>query len=398
MLMITSVAISDDWPQWRGSNRDARSQETGLLKQWPSEGPPLVWRADGIGGGFSSIAVADGRIYTIGDIEDSSYCIVLNEADGSFLWKTRIGGAGGHSNYPGPRSTPTVDGGQVFCLNQFADLVCLDTKTGEKIWSVNLIEDFGGKMMSGWKYSESPLVDGNQVICTPGGDGGTLLALDRGTGEKIWQTEDWTDTAGYSSVIIATIDGTRQYIQLTGQSTAGIAPDSGHILWRADRAGKTAVVATPVIANDIVFVTSSYGVGCNAFRISHEQGEWSVDELYANQEFANHHGGVVLVDDYVFGSSGGTFRCLKIDDGELAFVARSVGKGATVYADGHLYLRAEDGPVALIEATPEGLREKCHFDQPDRSDAKAWAHPVIANGRLYLRDQDLLLCYDVRQK
>ena len=270
--------------------------------------------------------------------------------------------------------------------------------SGEKKWSVNLSNDFGGKMMSGWKYSESPLVDGDQLICTPGGKDGTLLALDRSSGKKIWQTSDWTDSAGYSSVVIATIDGMRQYIQLTGQSVAGIDPDAGKLLWRADRKGKTAVIPTPVVAEDIVFVTSGYGVGCNAFRVGKDGSTWRAEEIYANKEITNHHGGVVLLDGHVYGSTGGTFRCLNLKSGELAYVGRSAGKGATVYADGHLYLRSESGPVALIEATPEGLREKGRFDQPDRSDKKAWPHPVIANGKLYLRDQGVLLCYDVNEE
>ena len=182
---------------------------------------------------------------------------------------------------------------------------------------------------------------------------------------------------------------------LLGRSVAGIDPESGTILWRADRAGKTAVVATPVISDDYVFVTSAYGVGCNGFRITRDGTQWSTEELYANTNISNHHGGVVLVDGYVFGSSGGSFRCLDLQSGELEYQGRSVGKGATVYADGHLYLRGESGRVALIEATPSGLREKSRFDQPHRSERSAWAHPVVVNGKLYLRDQDVLLCYDV---
>ena len=250
-------------------------------------------------------------------------------------------------------------------------------------------------MMSGWKYSESPLVDDERVVCTPGGNEGTVLALHRDTGEQIWRTQDWTDRAGYSSVIVATLHGTRQYVQLTGNSLAGLDPDSGEVLWQAERKGKTAVVATPVVADDIVFVTSAYSVGCNGFRISKNGDKWTTEELYANKNINNHHGGVVLLGDHVFGSSGGTFRCLDIKTGELAYAGRSAGKGSTVYADGHFYLRSESGSIALIEASPDELREKSRFDQPHRSAKRAWPHPVVANGRLYLRDQDLLLCYDV---
>lgn len=398
VLLISQAVYGDDWAQWRGPNRDAQSRETGLLKQWPDAGPPLSWKAKGLGGGYSSVSVANGRLFTLGDFDDGNFVVAMSDSDGSPIWKTRIADAGGHKKYKGPRSSPTVDGGQVFALNQHSDLVCLEEKTGDLIWSVNLANQFGGKMMSGWKYSESPLVDGHQVICTPGGKEGTLLALDRKTGKKIWQTSDWNDTAGYSSVIIATIGDKRQYVQLTGESVAGVDPDSGDLLWRADRKGKTAVVSTPVVDDNIVFVTSGYGIGCNAFAIEHADGEWSTRELYANKEIANHHGGVVLVDGHVYGSSGGVFRCVNLKSGEVGFKGRSVGKGATVYADGHLYLRSESGGVALIEANPKVLHEKSRFDQPYRSDEKAWPHPVIAGGKLYLRDQDILLCYDLRAK
>ena len=392
-LAMAGSAVADDWSQWRGPNRDGLSPESGLLSQWPAEGPELLWKAEGLGTGYSSVAVSAGHIYTLGDLDDGNYLIALNESDGSQAWKTRIGNSGGHKKYKGPRSTPTVDGDHIFALNQHSDLVCLDRKSGEKIWSRNLVEDFGGTMMSGWKYSESPLVDGDRIVCTPGGGSGTLLALNKNSGEKIWQSSEWTDPAGYSSAIIATIHGRRQYVQLTGKSVAGIDPATGDVIWKADREGKTAVVANPVVKDDVVFVTSAYGVGCNAFRIG---DDWSTEEIYASTNIANHHGGVILLDRHVFGSSGGTFRCLDLESGELSFNERSVGKGATVYADGHFYLRSEKGPVALIKATTDGYTETGRLVQPDRSDQQAWPHPVIANGKLYLRDQGILLCYDVR--
>ncbi len=396
---IFNLPVSaDDWPQWRGPNRDGISREAGLLKKWPADGPDLIWKADGLGAGYSSIAVADGLIYTIGDFEDGSYVVALNESDGSDAWKTKIGDKGGHKKYPGPRSTPTVDGGEVFAMNQHADVVCLDAKSGKEKWSVNLVDDFGGKMMSGWKYSESPLVDGGRVIVTPGGADGTLLALDRKHGKEVWRTEEWKDAAGYSSVIIATIGGKRQYVQLTGKSVAGIDPNYGKIIWKADREGKTAVITTPVVQDDTVFVTSSYGIGCNAFKVTEKNGKWDAEEIYANREIANHHGGVILHKGHVFGSSGGTWRCLDIETGDLKFAERSAGKGATLMAGGMFILRGENGAVALIKAAPGQFDEISTFKQPDRSSERAWPHPVVANGRLYLRDQDILLAYDVKAK
>ncbi|MDP7307930.1 MAG: PQQ-like beta-propeller repeat protein [Roseibacillus sp.] len=398
LVGLNLPAPAHDWPQWRGPDRDGRSRETNLLRKWPAEGPPLAWKVRNTGEGFSSLSIANGIIYTLGDLRDGCHVIALKEADGSPAWKTRTGESGGHRGYPGPRSTPTVDDGQIFALDQHSNLVCLNTGNGEKVWSVNLQDDFGGKMMSGWRWSESPLVDGESVICTPGGSKGTVLALSRKTGKKLWQTSEWTDPAGYSSVIIATIHGVRQYVQLTGQSVAGIDPKSGKVLWRADRPGKTAVITTPVIRENIVWVTSAYGVGCNAFRIDRKDGEWSTEEIYASRKFSNHHGGAIELKGHVFGSSGGNFACMDIKSGELSYRERSVGKGSTVYADGHFYLRSENGPMSLIEISTEKLKEVSSFEQPGRSEKKAWPHPVIANGKLYLRDQDLLLCYDISAK
>lgn len=398
LVSLTASAVAKDWPQWRGPNRDGISTETGLLKKWPADGPKLAWKAGGFGAGYSSVAVANGKIFTLGDQEDGSYAIAVNESDAKPLWKTKIGDAGGHKKYPGTRSTPTVDGKQVFILNQFSDLVCLDADNGKKIWSRNLESEFGGKMMSGWKYSESPLVDGDKVLCTPGGRDGTVLALNRNTGEKIWQTSDWNDPAGYSSIVIATIHGLRQYVQLTGANVAGIDPDSGKILWKAERFGKTAVIATPIVDGDRVLVASAYGIGCNGFRIDKQGSGWSAEQIYSDTKLANHHGGVIRIGKHAYGTSNVTLDCMNFETGEHLWQERSVGKGALVCADGLLYLRSERGPVALIQPSPEGLKEISGFEQPDRSGQQAWPHPVVANGKLYLRDQDILLCYDVKER
>ena len=396
--LLTSAAsvVAEDWPQWRGPDRTDRSSETGLLDSWPADGPPLVWKSSGLGEGYSSVAVADGRIYTLGDLGDATYAIAMSEKDGKQLWKTKFSDPGGHNKYKGSRSTPTVAGGHVYVLSQHGDLACLTTG-GDLKWSRNLDREFGGKMMSGWKYSESPLVDGDKVVCTPGGSQGTVLALNKNTGQKIWQTKDWTDSAGYSSIVIATIHGVRQYVQLTGDSVAGIDPANGNVLWRADRPGKTAVITTPIVDDNFVFVTSAYGVGCNGFRIDKNGSKFSATQVYKNLSSANHHGGVVKVGDYLYGSSGATFNCVNFKTGELAWEERSVGKGSTTYADGHLYLRAENGPVALIKADPKAMVEVSRFSQPERSRDRAWAHPVIANGKLYLRDWDKLLCYNIKK-
>lgn len=397
----TGTKVSPDpWPQWQGPRRDNISTETGLLKQWPPGGPPLLWKAHGIGGGFATVSIANGRIYTMGDLQDACYLFAL-DLDGKPLWKAKVGETGGGQGYPGPRCEPTVSGDSVVCLGQFGDLLCADANTGAPRWHKNMKEDFNGKMMSGWGYAESPLIDGNDVICTPGGTDGTMIALDLKTGNTVWRCKEINDPASYASVVAATIGGRKQYIQLTAKSVFGVAVDDGKLLWRADRAGKTAVIPTPIVKDDEVFVTSGYNAGCNLFKISGSGDKLEAKEVYASKNMTNHHGGVVLMGEYLYGTKDpGILTCLDFQTGEIKWKDRSLGKGAVSYADGKLYLREENsGQMGLIDATPDGYHLISTFDQPDRDKKyKAWPHPVIADGRLYLRDQDVLLCYDIRQK
>ncbi len=400
-LISVTIAAGADWPQWRGPHRDGRCTETGLLKQWPAEGPPLAWKAHGLGDGYSGVSVVGDRIYTMGDLGDGSYLLALNLADGKIVWSTRLGRPGGGGGYPGPRCTPTVDGELIYALNQHGDLICAEAVTGKERWNRSLSKDFHGKMMSGWGYAESPLVDGQQVVCTPGGREGTIVALNKKTGELIWRSKEFTDNAAYSSLILEEIGGVRQYLQLTDASVAAVAADDGRLLWRADRRGRTAVITTPIFHDNLVFVTSAYGVGCNLFKVT-ASSPFEAEQVYANKNMANHHGGVILLDGHLYGYSDGKgWVCMDFKTGEIVWNDKSLGKGSILYADGHFYLRSEAstrGTLVLIEATPDGYREHGRFDQPDRSGKNTWPHPVIADGKLFIRDQDLLLCYDVKQK
>jgi len=386
-----------DWPQWRGPNRDGISPDKGLLVEWPSEGPTLVWKGTGIGQGFSSISISGSHIFTMGDEGENSFIYALN-MEGKPLWSSKIGRPGG--DHPGTRCTPTVDGDLVYALGQFGDLVCVEAATGKERWRKNLNRDFGGRMMSGWGNSESPLVDGDKVLCTPGGSQGTVIALNKKTGAVVWQSKDFTDSAAYSSIIKAEIAGVPQYIQLTGASVAGVAPQDGHLLWRAIRRGSTAVVPNPICHDNQVYVTSGYGVGCNLFKVSKDSDHFNAEQVYENKTMVNHHGGVVLVGEYLYGHSDGKgWVCQNFKTGEMVWQDRKLEKGSLVYADGHLYLRGErKGTVVLIEASPDGYKEHGRFEQPDRSSQNSWAHPVVIGGKLYLRDQDILLCYDVKKK
>jgi hypothetical protein len=409
-VQCTTTSQPTDWPQWRGPLRNGVSTETDLLKEWPPEGPPIVQKINGLGIGFSGIAVVGQRIFTIGDSGDSCYLQSLDLASGKVIWSTVVGVAASSGPEPGgARNTPTVAGDITIALGRFGDLICVSTETGKVHWRHNLPNEFGaqvmagwGKLMSGWGYSEAPLVDDNKVICTPGGSQGTLLALDKVTGAVLWRTKDWTDNAGYSSVISSKIGGVPQYIQLTGENVSGVAAADGRLLWRAPRIGKEAPVPTPIVTDSYVYVTSAYGAGSSLFKISKSAGTFSVDTVYKNRVMENHYHGAVKVGDYIYGYTDGKgWICQDFKSGNLVWQDRNknLGKGSIVSADGMLYLRgSKSGTMVLIEATPKGWIEKGRFEQPDRSLIKADTPPVIASGKLFLRDQDILLIYDVKQK
>ena len=332
-----------DWPQWRGARRDAVSTETGLLASWPAEGPPLAWKNAELGGGYAGVSVAAGRIYTMGDGADACYVYALEEAGGKRLWAAKVGPTGGGGGYPGPRCTPTVSGDWVFALGQFGDLICVEAATGKEKWRKNLERDFAGQMMSGWGYSESPLVDGDNLICTPGGAGGTLVALKKLTGELVWRSREFTDMAAYSSVVPVERNGAREYVQLTDESVAGVGAVDGKLRWKAPRKGATAVIPTPICHDDCVYVTSGYGNGCNLFKITANGGVFSAEQVYANKVMGNHHGGVIILGDHLYGHSEGKgWVCQEFKSGKMIWSEKAkLGKGSIGCADGHFYLRLE---------------------------------------------------------
>lgn len=398
--VLTIQLAAADWPQWRGPTRDGLSTETGLLQHWPAGGPPLEWKAAGLGAGYASVATSGGRLFTAGDKGDASFVHGLNAADGKALWSAKVGRAGapGWGDFAGPRSTPATDGQLVFAVSQWGELVCVEAATGRERWRKDFRKDFGGELPE-WGFSESPLLDGGKVVVTPGGSRGAVVALDKNSGAVLWQSKDFKDEAHYSSVVPVEIGGVRQYIQLTAASVAGVAADDGRLLWRAARRGATAVIPTPIYYNNHIYVTSGYGVGCHLFRIAAEGGKFSATQVYANKVMVNHHGGVLRVGAYVYGYSDSKgWTCQDFMTGKEVWQDKQkLGKGSLAYADGRLYLREEsgDGTVVLIEPSPAGFKEHGRFAQPNRSKQNSWAHPVIADGKLYLRDQDLLLCYNV---
>jgi outer membrane protein assembly factor BamB len=401
------------WPQFRGPNRDDHSPDKGLAKAWPSEGPPLVWKAAGLGIGFSTVSIADGRVFTMGDREQqdngkgekSCFVIALNLADGKEIWSTRVGKPGG--NHAGPRCTPTVDGDRLYALGQFGDLVCLESATGKEVWRKNLPSDFQGTS-GGWNYTESPLVDGDRLICTPGGRQHTLLALNKRTGEVVpgWKgAVPGGSKAGYSSIVVSHGAGKRQYVQLLAEGVVGIAVEDGEFLWRyAELAKTTANVPTPIVQGDFVFCSAGYNKGGALLRLVPDCGSVKAEVVYYNHELKNKHGGVVLVGDAVYGDrdDSGFPYCADFKTGKVSpgwTRAREAGKkgrgsAAVTFADGHLYFRYDNGFVALVPADPAGYEEKGSFKIPN-SRSHSWPHPVVVGGRLYLREQDTLWVYDV---
>jgi outer membrane protein assembly factor BamB len=588
---------ADDWPQWRGPNRDGISLDKGLLKEWPKDGPPVAWQVDSVGAAYSSIAVKDGRIYTQGDLDGVEHIVCLDAKDGRSLWavqpgpvaqllETRTsaelkqldrnkdgkvdeaealarfgwnwnrynkpaggdaaaiarqraatvvslldknadgrldfaeaasalrdtferidaedksadaaelassraatylkeldkdgdgrvsrqesrntaldrqfgriderdpatqkgdellsaaeieaalkknepgrdgvlsqqevetfyvqsgiigdgelttdelrGAVGGYRNGmgDGPRGTPTVDGGLVYVEGGNGDVTCLESASGKTIWHVNLREGFGGNT-PGWGYSESPLITGNLVVVTPGGKQGTLLALDKGTGEKVWQSGDATEGAHYSSPVLAEINGVKQIVQFARESVFGVALDDGKLLWRYTAAANgTANCCSPIVEDNLVFASSGYGTGGGLAKILPAGSTQEAQEVYFEKKMACHHGGIVKVGDYMYSNAAGALICMEFSTGKIMWQSRASGKGSLCVADGMLYLLGEGHDVALAEATPEGYREAGKFKIQSHG-RPAWAHPVVCGGRLYIRDQESLTAYDVQAR
>jgi outer membrane protein assembly factor BamB len=410
VVVSLSPVAAADWPGWRGPNRDGVSTETGLLPQWGPDGPPLAWKAKGVGSGFASVAVAGERLYTMGDEGGGQHVFALKREGGALLWKTRVGEPLVDSR-GGARSTPVVDGDRVYAIGSAGDLVCLDAASGKLVWSKNLERDYGGQMMSRWMWSESPLVDGDRLVFTPGAREAALVAVDKKTGREVWRSRvpdlgpAGKDGAGYSSIVISNAAGVKQYVQLLGRGLVGIRASDGAYLWGYNRvANGVANISTPIVRANWVFASTGYQTGSVLLELSRSGDGVAAKELYFldSKVLQNHHGGLVLVGNHVYAGHGhnkGFPICVDFVTGKVAWGGdiRNAGNGsaAVMYADGRLYFRYENGIVVLIEASPGGYAEKGSFTIPDVRDP-SWAHLAIADGRMYVREQDNLYCYDLR--
>lgn len=389
-----------DWPQWRGSNRDGISTEKSLKSSWDSA-PELEWVFRDAGKGYSGPSIVDGTYFSMGTEGDSEVVFAISTADGSLKWKTPVGDVLSNGWGDGPRSTPTVDGDFLYTMSGTGNLTCLKKDSGKKVWSVNMEKDLGGKVPT-WGYTESVLVDNGHVLCTPGGSKGAIAALDAISGKVLWQTRGFDDEAQYSSIVKATIHGTAQYVQRTMTHVVGVDAASGKVLWKSDFPGRTAMIPTPVVKGNLVYITGGYGTGCKLIRIS---ANWSAEEVYFNRDMKNHHGGVVLVDDAIFGYSDGVGWLMQdLESGKDIWSDKNqLGKGAVTVADGHFYCLSEDsGEVELLAISRNGYQSKGKFTISPQSEirssrGKVWTHPVIVDGKLYLRDQDLVYCYNIQK-
>lgn len=428
-FLFVSVVRADDWPQFRGPARTGVSKEKGLLQEWPEKGPKLLWTYRDAGLGFSGPSIVGDRLYTLGGWDDGEYALGIDLKTQKEVWKVKLGKLFGHGNWgDGPRSNPTVDGDLVFALGGYGDLVCLKVADGKEVWRKNLETDFGGVMMSDagnhWGYSESPLVDGDVLIVTPGGSKGTLAALDKKTGKLIWQSEGLKHAAPYSSAMISNAAGVKQYIQASyideheGGFLSGFDAKTGKPLWTKNLFKKHsyAVAPTPIVVDDLVYMTSGYGGGVHLFQISKAGAGLEAKELYSpeiQKTMKNTHGGVVLLDGKIYGHSEVlNWTCQDFKTGKILWndreqILETRQSGATTAADNRLYFLSDTGECALVVPNPKEMEEAGRFTLPEKSKlritrptlraAAVWTHPVIANGKLYLRDQELIFCFDVKK-
>lgn len=385
-----------DWPQWQGPDRTGVSKETGLLAQWPANGPSVIWTSQNLGNGYGSMAVVGERIFLQGMTGGQSTVFALNRADGKGVWSKALGRAEDNDKGPGPRGTPTVDGDRLYVLTENGDLACLKTD-GTAVWQRNILKDFGGRQIQ-WLISESPLVDGPHVIVTPGGPGAGMVKLDKMTGKTVWQSKDLSDPAGYSSPIVADVGGVRTYMTFTAAAGVGVRASDGKLMFSYPNASnRTANITTPLFSDNKVFFTSDYGTGAGLVGLTAENGSVTAKEVYFTREMKNHHGGVILHNGYLYGFNDSILTCLDFATGKMMWRDRSVGKGSVSFADGNLYLQGENNLVGLAEATPTGYKEKGRFPIADKG-LPSWAHPVVSDGRLYVRNQDTLVAYDIKAK
>jgi len=397
-VIPAACAYGDDWAQFRGPNRDGKSAETGLLKVWPEGGPTLLWTAKGCGTGFGSPAIVGNMIYIVGDVNDAESLIVFG-ADGKLVGQKPFGAANSKSKRGliGGRSTPTVEGGMIYVGGALGELACFDAKTLEKQWGVNVKDEFKG-VIPAWEYSDSPLLDGDNVFCAPGGPDAGIVALNRKTGKTVWTSKGLSDPAGYASCMKMTVNNLPMILTMTAKGLVGVSEKTGQFLWRYDRpSSKQQNCPSPVFMGNRVFEATGYKSGGGAADLTvGENGAVKATQAWETKDMDCHHGGYVLVGGNIYGNNGPGWACLDFKSGQTKWNDKGVGKGCVIYADGMLYTQGENTQIGLVKASPEALTLVSKFTLAKGGNAQLWAHPAIANGRLYIRHGDALFCYDIK--
>lgn len=393
-------ASAANWPRFHGPKGNNISTETGLLKKWPEAGPKLLWSGKGIGEGYGSPAIAGGLIYTSGVINDVTTLSAM-DLDGHILWQTPSGGVW-KGDYAGARGTPTIDAGGLYHESSLGQVVCLDAQTGKEIWGVNILKEFAADNIH-WGLAESLLIDGDRLICCPGGKQASVVALDKNTGKTIWAAKSTEELANYAMPTLAEYQGLRIILAMSQKALIGVNADDGDLLFRHPHETKYDINATsPILHDGQIFITSGYSSGSELLKLRVDGKKASVESVWKSQELDNQHGGVVLLNGYVYGAAhqknGGRWICLAWNDGAKKYAEKGVGKGSLTYAEGMLYCWSENGQVGLVPATPEKHEPVSTFSVAKGGEGPTWAHPVVCGGRLYLRHGDLLHAYDIRSQ
>lgn len=426
MFVLTSMALfssstqalepskSQDWPQWRGPNRDNISRFTGISTDWNANPPVLDWKLDGMGDGYGSVSIVGDRLYTTGNVGNSQCVIAVDLKKHEVAWTAPLTDSIPQHDYKGSRSTPTVDGDHVYAITSNGQISCVKTADGTVVWKKVFKTEWNGRMMSGWGNSESPLVDGDRVLFTPGSPEAMIVCLNKLTGDEIWRAnvpdagDQGKPGAGYSSIAISEGAGVKQYVQLIGRGLIGVQASDGKLLWRYNRiATGVAGIPTPIVSGDYVFGSTGYGDGGSGLvKLVRKDDGVDAQEIYyrSAKELQNQHGGMVLIGDYLyFGNKHGNGFpvCVEMLSGNIKWGGEIRGPGsgsaAITAVDGHVVFRYQSGEVALIETNPNEYKLKGSF-KPEVKIGESWAHPVVCNGKLYLREQNTLMCYNLTAK